>query len=131
MENIVRHNDAIREEERVCMDEMRYEERVCMAQNTIIISSESSSLDDSLETSSYDSYNSGRSQVSTKPVMSSNKSSKFPAKHKYDNEETPFKQPHQDNFTLKQETLERIKRLHIKCGFLDTEHLFMLPKTWL
>ena len=27
--------------------------------------------------------------------------------------------------------MERIKRLHIKCGFLDAEHLFMLPKTWL
>ena len=32
---------------------------------------------------------------------------------------------------MKQETLERIKRLHIKCGFLDTEHLFVLPKNWL
>ena len=32
---------------------------------------------------------------------------------------------------MKQETLERIKRLHIKCGFLDNEYLFMLPKTWL
>ena len=30
---------------------------------------------------------------------------------------------------MKQETLERIKQLHIKCGFLDTEHLFMIPKT--
>ena len=63
--------------------------------------------------------------------MSSDKSSTFPAKHKSDNEETPLKQPHQDVFTSKQENLERIKRLHIKCGFLDTEHLFMLPKTWL
>ena len=27
--------------------------------------------------------------------------------------------------------LERLKPLHIKCGFLDTENLFMLPKTWL
>ena len=41
----------MREEERVCMDAMREQERVRMAQNTIIISSESSSSDDSLETS--------------------------------------------------------------------------------
>ena len=63
--------------------------------------------------------------------MSSNKSSTFPAKHNSDNEEIPLKQPHQDAFTSKQETLGILKRLHIKCGFLDTEHLFMLPKTWL
>ena len=42
-----------------------------------------------------------------------------------------MKQPHQDAFTSKQETFERIKRLHIKCGFLDTENSFMSPKTWL
>ena len=42
-----------------------------------------------------------------------------------------MKQPHQDAFTSKQENLERIKRLHIKCGFLDTEQLFVIPKTWL
>ena len=89
------------------------------------------SSDESLETLSDESSGSGRRQIPTKPVMSSNKSSTFPAKHKSDNEETPLKQPHQDAFTSKQETLEIIKRLHIKCGFLDTEHLFMLPKTWL
>ena len=59
--------------------------------------------------------------------MSSNKPSTFLAKRKSDNEETPMKQPHQDAFTLKQEILEIIKCLHIKCGFLDTEHLSMLP----
>ena len=64
-------------------------------------------------------------------MISSNKSSTFTAKYKSDNEETPLEKPHQDTSTLKQDTLERIKRLHIKCGFLDTEHLFMLPKTWL
>ena len=64
-------------------------------------------------------------------MTSSNKSSTFPAKHKYDNEETPLKQPHQDAFSLKQENLERIKRLHKKWGFFDTEHLFVLPNTWL
>ena len=63
--------------------------------------------------------------------MSSNKSSTFPSKHKSDNEETPLKQPHQDAFTSKQETLEIIKRLHIKCGFLDTEDVFMHPRAWL
>ena len=60
-------------------------------------------------------------------MTSSNKSSTFPAKRKSDNEETPLKQPHQEDFTPKQEILERIKRLNIKCGFLDNEHLFMLP----
>ena len=59
--------------------------------------------------------------------MSSNKLFIFPAKHKSDNKETPLKQPIQDAFTSKQYILERIKRLHVKCGFLDTENLFMLP----
>ena len=86
----------------------------------------SSSSYDSLETFSDDSYDSGIRQKPTKPVTSSNKSSAFTSKHKSDNEETHLKQPHQDAFTSKQETLERIKRLHIKCGFLDTEHLSML-----
>ena len=63
--------------------------------------------------------------------MSSNKSSTFPAKHKSENDETPLKQHHQDASTSKQEALERINKLHIKCGFLDTEHLVVLPKTWL
>ena len=60
-------------------------------------------------------------------MTSSNKSSTFTAKHKSDNEKTPLKQTHQDAFTSKQETIKIIKRLHIKCGFLDTEQLFMLP----
>ena len=64
-------------------------------------------------------------------VISSNKSSTFTAKHKSDNKETPLKQPHQDAFTSKQETLERIRWLNIKCDFFDTEDLFMLPKTLL
>ena len=63
--------------------------------------------------------------------MSYNKSSTFLAKSKYDNEETPLKQTHQDAFTPKQEILEIIKHLHIKCGFLDDEHLLMLPIKWL
>ena len=112
------HNDDIREEERFCMDAMREEERVCMAQNDIIISCD-------------DKYYSGRRQIPSKPVTSSNKSSTYPAKHKSDNEETPVKKTHQGSFTSKQETLEIINWLHIKCGFLDTENLFMLPKTWL
>ena len=37
----------------------------------------------------------------------------------------------QGPFTSKQENLEEIKLLHIKCEFLDIEHLFMIPKTWL
>ena len=32
---------------------------------------------------------------------------------------------------MKQEILEIIKWSHIKCCILDTEHLFLLPKTWL
>ena len=64
-------------------------------------------------------------------MISSNKSYTFPAKHKSDNEETPLKNNHQGPFTSKQETLEIIKLLHIKCVFLDDEHLFMLPKNWL
>ena len=42
-----------------------------------------------------------------------------------------MKQPHQDTFTSKKETLEIIKQLHINCGFLDIENLFMLPNNWL
>ena len=57
LENTLRHNDTIREEE-----------RVCMAHNTIIISSESSSSDDLLETSSVESYGSERRQIPTKLV---------------------------------------------------------------
>ena len=41
----------------------------------------------------------------TKPVTPSNKSSTFPDKLKSDNEETPLKQPHQDDPTPKQEIL--------------------------
>ena len=84
-----------------------------------------------LKTSSDDLSDSGTRQKLTKPVTSSNKSSTFPAKQKSDNEETPLKQLYQDAFMPIQETLERIKRLQIKCGFLDTEHSFMLPNNWL
>ena len=49
------------------------------------------------------------------------------AKKKSDNEERPLKQTYQDAFTLKEEFLERIERLNIKCVFLDNEHLFILP----
>ena len=78
-----------------------------------------------------DSSGSGTSQKPTKTVTLSNKSSIFPAKRKSDNEEIPLKQPHQDSSTSEQDILERITRLHIKCGFLDTEHLFMLTIKWL
>ena len=43
LEITLRHNDEIREEERVCMDAMREEERVRMAQNAIIIFSDDES----------------------------------------------------------------------------------------
>ena len=42
-----------------------------------------------------------------------------------------MKKTYQGPFTLKQQTLEIIRRLYIKCVFLDTEHLFILPKPWL
>ena len=74
MEDTLRYND-----------EMREQEHVRMAQNYIDIyydSLYSSSSDDSLETSSYDSSDSSTRKKPTKPVTSSNKSSKFPAKHK-------------------------------------------------
>ena len=79
-----------------------------MVQKYIGISSDflsSSSSDDLSETSSDEEYDSGIRQKSTKPVTSSNKPSPFPAKRKSDNEETPFKQPHQDASTSKQEIL--------------------------
>ena len=41
-------------------------------------------------------------EIPSKPVRSSNKASTFTAEHKYDNEETPFKKPHQGPFTFKQ-----------------------------
>ena len=113
MENTLSHNDAIREKESVRIYAMSEEELVHTAQNAIIISSDEES-------------DSGRRQIPSKPVPSSNKASTFLAKHKSDNEETPLKKTHQGPFKSKQETLERIKRLHIKCGFLDTDHLFML-----
>ena len=89
-----------------------------MAQKDIIILSENK-------------YDSGRRKIPSKPVTSSNKASTLTAEHKSNNEEKPKKKTHQRSFTLKQETLEIIKRLHIKYGSLDTEHLLMLPKTWL
>ena len=119
---------------KVAMEHAKEQERVHTEQKYTEISSYSSSSspsDESSETSSNDSSDSGTSQKPTKPVTSSNKSSIFLAKHKSDNEETPLKQLHQDASTSKQEILERIKRLHKSCGFLDTEHLLMLPINWL
>ena len=89
------------------------------------------SSDESLETLSDDSSDSGTRQKQNKPVTSYNKSSKFQAKLRSDNEEIPLKQPNHDAFTSKQDILERINCLHKNCGFLDTEHLFMLPFNWL
>ena len=94
-------------------------------------SSSSLPSDESSETSSNDSSDSGTSQKPTKPLTSSNKSSIFLAKHKTDNEEIPLEQPHQNAFTSKQETLEIIKQLHLKCGFLDTENLLTPLINWL
>ena len=82
LEDTLCHNDAIREQE-----------RIQISHNYIKVFSDSSSSspsDDSLETSADDLYDSGTRQKPTKPVTSSNKSSTFQAKHKYDNEETPL-----------------------------------------
>ena len=64
-------NDAKGEfESTLChTDEIREEECVPMAHNTIIISSKSSSSDDSLETSFVESTIAGRRQITTKTVM--------------------------------------------------------------
>ena len=70
LENTLHHNHAMREEE-----------RVRMAQNNIIILSESSSSDESLERSSIVSYCSVRRQIPTKPLMSYNKQSTFYPHH--------------------------------------------------
>ena len=67
LKNTVRNNDAIREEE--C---------VCMAEETITLSSDDNSDSETSETSS-------------KPATSSNKTSTFPAEHITDNEEIPLK----------------------------------------
>ena len=93
MEITLRHNYEISEGEHVRMAQ------------TIIISSGSLSSDDSLETSSVELSDSGKSKIPNKLVMSSNKSSTFTAKHNSDNKETPLKQPHQEAFASKQETL--------------------------
>ena len=76
----------MREEERVRMDAKREQERVRMEKNTIIFSSESMSSDDSFKTLYIESSGSGRRQIPSKPVTSSNKESTLSAKHKSDNE---------------------------------------------
>ena len=116
------------------MEHAKEKGRVCTAQKYIEIPFDSSSLlssDDWAETLSDESSDSGTRQKSTKPVTSYNKSSTFPAKYNSDNEETPLKQPLQDTFTSNHEILDRIKRLHINCGFLDTGIVFILPINWL
>ena len=116
------------------MENAKEQERVHTAQNATYILSDSYpslSSDDSSETFSDDSSDSGARQNPTKLVSSSNKSSTFQAKLRSDNKETILKQTHHDDFTPKQDILERIKRLHKRCGFLDTEHVFMLPFKWL
>ena len=62
LEDTLSNNDAIREEE-----------RVCMAEETIILSSDNKS-------------DSETSEISSEPATSYNKASTFPAEHNYDNE---------------------------------------------
>ena len=100
------------------MDAMREEERVCMAHNAIIIFSDENMIQ---EEGKYHPnqwrhlINHTHFRLNTSLIMN---------KH-------PWKKTHKGPFTSKQKTLERINRLHNKCGFLDNEHLFMLTKTWL
>ena len=70
MKNTLRNNDAIREEE-----------RVCMAEEMIILLSD-------------DNSDSETSEISSEPATSSNKASTFPAEYNSDNEETPLKKNH-------------------------------------
>ena len=81
LEDTLRYNDAMMEQE-----------RVRMAHKYIEISSDFSSSfysDDLLETLSDGSSDSGTKKERTKPVTSSNKSSAFTAEQNSDNEETP------------------------------------------
>ena len=90
------------------IEHAKEQERVHTAQKYIKILSDSLfslSSDNLSEKSSDESSDSGTRQKPTKPVSSYNKSSTFQAKRKYDNEETPLKQPHHDAFTSKQEIL--------------------------
>ena len=86
MESTLLHNDEIREEERVRMNASREEERVCMTHNSIIILSGNE-------------YDSGRREITFRPVTSFNKASTFTDEHKSDNEETPLGKTHQVPFT--------------------------------
>ena len=70
LEDTLRNNDAIREEE-----------RVCMAEETIILLSDENSDSETRE-------------ILSEPATSSNKSSTFTAEHTSDNEETPLKKNH-------------------------------------
>ena len=69
LEDTLRNNDAIREEE-----------RVRMAEEMIILLSD-------------DNSDSETSEISSEPTTSSNKASTFPAEHNSDNEGTPFENP--------------------------------------
>ena len=107
LEDTLRNNDAIREEQ-----------RVRMAEETIILSSDDNSDPET-------------SEISSKPATSSNKASTFPAEHNSDNKETPLKKTHAGPWTLKKDVLETIKKLHLKCGNEHYEHLYILTSIWL
>ena len=56
-----------------------------------------------------------------------NEEKKKPEPNKADDIE--FFKSKDEGFQSKDEAMELIKTLHIKCGFLDTDNLYMLPKT--
>ena len=107
LEDTLRKNDAIREEE--C---------VPMAEETIILSS-------------YNNSDSETRKISSEPAMSSNKASTFQAEHNSDNEETHLKKTHVGPWTYKKKVIETIKKLHLKCGNEHYEHLYILTSIWL
>ena len=77
LKNTLRTNDAIREEE--C---------VCMVEDTIILSSD-------------DNSDSERIKISSELATSSNKACTFPSEHNSDNEETPLGKTHAGPWTSK------------------------------
>ena len=90
LEDTLRTNDAIREEERV------------------------QSAEDKISISSDENSDSKSSNTSSEPATSSSKASTLTAKHTNDNEETPFEKSHPQPWTSKKEVLETIKELYFK-----------------
>ena len=108
MQDQLRKNDALREEEHVQASE-----------DEILIPSDHSSDSESSSTSS-------------EPASSSSKESTLPANHTDDNEETPLKNDILDHGHPKNNFLDTIKKLYFRCSDSDNiQQLYMLPSRWL